>query len=67
MHLFYKFVTAILVLCALAVVIMAYLREILAIPHKWALFGVVTVMCVALYIAYLLLPAWRKSDYQVSV
>jgi hypothetical protein len=65
MNLFYRFVITILVLCALAFGIMIYMKELLAIPHKSALLGVVIVISVAMYMAYLLLPAWRQSDYQV--
>ena len=67
MSLFYKIIGIIIVCCALAMLIMVYIKPILSIPYKEYIFVFLCIVAIVLYISYNMLPERRIADsYKVT-
>ena len=61
---FYIAVSAILALSAVAWLVMTYMKELIALPHKEYILLVVSVLLIACYIMYRMMPARHFTDDQ---
>ena len=61
---FYIAVIVILVLSAVALLVMTYMKELIALPHKEYILIVLFVIVLACYIMYSMMPSRHWTDNQ---
>lgn len=61
---FYIAVIVVLALCAVALLVMTYMQEIIALSNKEYIILVILVLMLGCYLVYRLMPSRHLSDFQ---